>query len=34
MQGWATVGDEIVREVLLRREINVLLVDSRFESGT
>ena len=32
MQGWPTVGDEIVREVLLRCAVDVLLVDGRLES--
>ena len=33
MQGWPTVGDEIVREVLFRRAIDVLLIDGRLEDG-
>ena len=33
MQGWPTVGDKIVREVLFGYAIDVLLVDGRLESG-
>jgi len=33
MQGWPTVGDKIVREVLFGYTIDLLLVGSRLEGG-
>jgi len=33
MQGWPTVGNEIVREVLFGCEIDMLLIDRRLEGG-
>lgn len=33
MQGWPTVSDEIVGEVLFGRAVDVLLVDRRFKGG-